>query len=239
MISADTQGQTVSCSATSIGGTDNKSVTIKRDATAPTLAPTVSPNPVLLNGAAIATPNATDPMSGVAASSCAAVVTSAVGSRTVTCTASDLAGNSASANGTYDVRYAFMGFGAPIDGGGVLNVAKAGQVIPLSWRLTDAAGKPVTTLSGVTVAVTVLSCGVASTADDLEQYASGGSGLQNLGNGYYQFNWTAPKTYAGSCMTLNLNLGDGSTYGALFQFQVARVRVRPGRTRAAVARPDA
>jgi hypothetical protein len=218
-ISADTQGQTVTCSATSTGGTDSKSVTIKRDATAPTLAPTVTPGIVLLNGSATAAPNATDATSGVAASSCAAVVTSAVGNRTVACTASDLAGNAASAQAAYSVRYAFVGFDDPIDDGGVLNVARAGQVIPLVWRLTDAAGNPVTTLSGVTVAVTALSCATAASANDLEQYTSGISGLQNLGNGYYQFNWKAPKSYAGSCMTLYLNLGDGSTRTALFQFK--------------------
>jgi hypothetical protein len=78
------------------------------------------------------------------------------------------------------VRFAFSGFGAPIDGEGVLNVARAGQVIALSSRLTDAAGKPVTTLSGVTVAMSVLSCGVGSNADDLDQYASGARGSRTL-----------------------------------------------------------
>ena len=40
------------------------------DATAPTLAPTVSPNPVLLHGAATTSPKAVDNNSGVASASC-------------------------------------------------------------------------------------------------------------------------------------------------------------------------
>ena len=52
-------------------------------------------------------------------------------------------------------------------------------------------------------------CSPGSTADALEEYASGDSGLQNLGNGFYQFNWKTPKTYANSCKTLKLNLGEG------------------------------
>ena len=72
-ISADTNGLTLTCMATSAGGTSSQSVTIKRDATAPALAPSVSPNPVLLHGTATATPNASDALSGIASQSCGAV----------------------------------------------------------------------------------------------------------------------------------------------------------------------
>jgi hypothetical protein len=36
------------------------------------------------------------------------------------------------------------------------------------------------------------------------------SGLQNLGDGYYQLNWKTPASYAKSCRTLQLDLGEGS-----------------------------
>ena len=42
---------------------------------------------------------------------------------------------------------------------------------------------------------------------------------QNLGNGYYPFNWKTSKSYAGSCKTLLLNLGDGTSRTAAFQFK--------------------
>jgi hypothetical protein len=68
------------------------------------------------------------------------------------------------------------------------------------------------------VSVANYSCGLSETQDQVEEYASGGSGLQNLGNGYYQFNWKTPKNYANSCKTMHLDLGEGITHTALFSF---------------------
>ena len=147
----------------------------------------------------------------------AAIDTATVGSQTFTVTASDNAGNPASASRNYTVVYGFPGFSQPVDNT-VPNRAKAGQTIPLKWRLTDATGTPVTTLTAVQVTVASLSCAFGSTPDAVEEYASGSSGLQNLGDGYYQFNWKTPKSYAGSCETLQLNLGEGIYRTAAFQF---------------------
>jgi hypothetical protein len=57
------------------------------------------------------------------------------------------------------------------------------------------------------------------TTDLIEEYASGGSGLQNLGDGYYQWNWKMPSNYANSCKTMKLDLGEGLFHTALFQFK--------------------
>jgi len=111
--------------------------------------PTVSTDPVLLNGSATATPNA---------------------------------------SASYGVLYGFSGFSQPVDNTSP-NKAKAGQTIPLKWRLTDAHGAPVTTLAGVQLSVASLSCSFGSTPDAVEEYALGSSSLQNLGDGLYQFNW--------------------------------------------------
>jgi hypothetical protein len=61
---------------------------------------------------------------------------------------------------------------------------------------------------------------LGATPDQLEEYAAGSSGLLNQGDGYYQLNWKTPKTYAQSCKTLKLDLGEGSGMErtALFQF---------------------
>jgi hypothetical protein len=114
--------------------------------------------------------------------------------------------------------YAFVGFSAPVDNSPVVNVAKAGQTVPLKWRLLNAAGTPVTTLTSVTVTAVSRACDLGTTLDQIEEYAAGASGLQNLGAGYYQYNWQAPKSYAQSCKTLRLALGDGRMHEALFQF---------------------
>jgi hypothetical protein len=115
--------------------------------------------------------------------------------------------------------YRFEGFGSPLKNDGVLNVAKAGQAIPLKWRVLDLGGLPVTNLTTATITAKDLSCAADSTPDQVEEYASGGSGLQNLGDGYYQMNWKTLVSYKGSCKALTLTLGvEGGSYTVLFQF---------------------
>lgn len=215
-LTADTSGTTLTCTATSVGGTTSVSVTVKKDATAPTLSPTVTPNPVFLNGAATADPGATDATSGVASASCPPVVTTTLGYHTLTCSAKDNAGNTASANVQYLVTYKFSGFFAPVDNPPVLNTVNSGQAIPLKWRITDANDVPVLTLASAGVTAVTINCDLATTADQLEEYATGASGLLNLGDGYYQFNWATPKSYRNSCKEMRLNLSEGSTTSPVF-----------------------
>jgi hypothetical protein len=121
--------------------------------------------------------------------------------------------------GAYEYGYpVFTGFFSPVNDDPTLNTAKAGQTIPLKWHLEDVFGNPITDLASVAVSVTHLDCTAGSTADAVEEYARGTSGLQNIGDGHYQFNWATPKNYAGSCKTMRLDLGDGITQTALFQF---------------------
>jgi hypothetical protein len=145
--SADTDGTTLMCSATSAGGMASESVTIKRDATQPTLSPSVSPNPVVLNGSATASANAADatsPGSGLLSSSCDPVDTSSVGPHAVTCYAEDNAGNTNSATAQYTVSYGVCLLYDP-------NKAhKAGSTVPVRFSLCDANGVNV---SGADVAV--------------------------------------------------------------------------------------
>jgi hypothetical protein len=117
-----------------------------------------------------------------------------------------------------ELVYGFTGFFAPVDNPPTLNVAKAGQTIPLKWHVTDANGIPVTDLTGITVKAVSFTCDLGTTPDQVEEYASGASGLQNLGDGYYQFNWKTPKSYANSCKMLTLDLGDEVLHEALFRF---------------------
>jgi|CXWL01.1.fsa_nt_gi hypothetical protein len=114
--------------------------------------------------------------------------------------------------------YTFDGFYAPVDNLPALNSSKAGPAIPLKWRVTDDDDNPVTDLSNVQVTVSSLTCPAGITPDAIEEQSSGKSGLQNLGDGYYQWNWKTSKAYASSCKTLNLDLGDGVQHKANFQF---------------------
>lgn len=136
----------------------------------------------------------------------------------MSCTATDTASNTTTVQVPYRVVYGFSGFAGSVDGDGVLNRAKAGQTIPLKWSLHDANGAPVTGLMSAKVSTVSTDCTSGAGIDPVEEYASGSSGLQNLGGGNHQFNWKTPKAYAGTCKTLQLTLGDGTVYTAQFQF---------------------
>jgi hypothetical protein len=112
----------------------------------------------------------------------------------------------------------FDGFKAPIDNGGVLNSAKAGKAVPIKWHLASANGAPITNLTTATLTVSSLACPTGASADQVEEYTIGSSGLINQGSGNYQLNWQTPTSYANSCKTLRLDIGDGVYHTALFKF---------------------
>ena len=47
--------------------------------------------------------------------------------------------------------------------------------------------------------------------DSVEEYTSGSSGLQLFGDGYWQFNWKTPKTYADTCQAMYVVFDSGAT----------------------------
>jgi hypothetical protein len=195
-------------------------LTLSIDRTPPDLA-CPAPAPAFGLGSAGATVSAavSDALSGPAtATSSAAADTATVGAKTVAITGADIAGNERTVSCPYLVTYAFGGFASPVDEGGTLNVAKAGRGIPLKWHLEDASGAPVATLTTARVTVQALDCGIGTSPDAVEETTAGESGLQNLGGGDYQLNWKSPSSYAGSCKTLRLDLGEGLVHTALFKF---------------------
>lgn len=102
----------------------------------------------------------------------------------------------------FSVHYVFDGFYSPIDMGGVVNLAKAGQAVPAKWRLTDCNGVPIADpASFVGLYSYPVSCTdfIGDPTASVEEYAPGSSGLQYNGDGYWQFNWKTLKTYAGTC----------------------------------------
>jgi hypothetical protein len=113
----------------------------------------------------------------------------------------------------------FEGFFRPVDNLPTLNKVKAGAAVPLKWRLIDASGAPVTDLASATITVSTLDCTTGEESDEVEQTATVGPGLQNQGDGYYQLNWKTAKSYAGTCKTLHLDIGDGVTHDAYFVFK--------------------
>lgn len=110
---------------------------------------------------------------------------------------------------SFTVGYVFTGFFQPIDMNAP-NLAKAGQTIPVKWRLTDAVGAPISDPS-VFVGFNWQNVGCSTTAgvpDAIENY-SASSGLQYLGDGYWQFNWKTLKGYANSCYAIHVQFTGG------------------------------
>jgi hypothetical protein len=97
-VSADTAGKTFTCTATSRGGTTKRSVTIKRDATAPelTVPAAIVKQADGADGATVTyAPSATDGIDAAPVVTCspASDTRFPLGTTTVTCTAKDAAGN--------------------------------------------------------------------------------------------------------------------------------------------------
>ena len=112
------------------------SLALSIDTVAPTLAPTISATPVLLHGTATATPHATDANSGISTQSCQSPDTSTAGAHTLTCTTTDIAGNTTTLTVPYIVEYRILGFLSPSTN----SKWRSGQTVPIKVALHDANG---------------------------------------------------------------------------------------------------
>jgi hypothetical protein len=150
-LTRDTAGTVLTCRATNGAGlTTTRSITVKRDATPPALSPTVSPSVVAQGGTAVADPAVQDAMSGVDTShtACAPVDTGEVGSFAVSCTATDIAGNTATAWTPFTVVNAFLGFQAPVSKAIIL---RPGATLPVKFTVGDVSGATRSTAADVEV----------------------------------------------------------------------------------------
>jgi uncharacterized repeat protein (TIGR01451 family) len=148
------QASTGTCSDLASNSASNMQTGINIDKTPPTLSPTVSPNPVLLNGAATATANGSDSLSGIATQSCDPLSLGSVGStKTESCNVSDKAGNTATGSTNYSVVYATGGMCLgdaghqilqPINADGT-STFKQGSTVPAKFRVCDARGNSIGT----------------------------------------------------------------------------------------------
>jgi hypothetical protein len=152
-----------------------------------------------------------------------AIDTGTFGSHDFTVTAEDLAGNTLVVTNTYTVTYRFDGFFSPVDNLPVENIAKAGQTIPLKWRVYDANGLVANNPGMFTAGWgPSFACGTVSATDVIETYdTSGVSGLRWDSTGQqYIFTAQSQKGWATGgtqCRYLVLTFGD-HTVKALVKF---------------------
>ena len=140
-----------------------------------------------------------------------------LGGTTVTWTARDFAGNTATCDQTVQVRYPFTGFFQPVDNLPTVNVVKAGQSIPVKFSLGGNYGLNIFATGSPSSQNQVCN---NSLPDDIETVTSGNSGLQyDATTNTYTYVWKTDKAWSGQCRQVSLSLNDGSTYKANFQFK--------------------
>jgi len=138
-----------------------------------------------------------------------------------TLTASQLGNASyypATATVTIQVIWPYAGFFSPVDNVPVLNVATAGNAIPVKFSLGGNRGLAILALGSPTA--TKFACGSDPTDVIEEVVTATTSGLQyDPTSGQYKYIWKTLKTYAGSCYQFRLTLVDGTTHAANFKFK--------------------
>ena len=202
--------------------TTSNVINVKVDKVAPTVTCPTAPVFTLNQGGPVAvTASVGDSLSGPKTTTASgAVDTSVLGTFTTEVTGEDVAGNTKKELCGYSVQANFTGWSAPINNPNYLNKMKAGQAVPFKWRLTDANGEGITTLapSDVRTSVQGIGCLGSAPIDGVEEFAPGSSGLQNLGDGYYQLNWKSQSVYAGSCRNVTLDITGAGSRSAYFTF---------------------
>ncbi|MGE5489235.1 MAG: PxKF domain-containing protein [bacterium] len=116
--------------------------------------------------------------------------------------------------------YTFSGFAAPIRARPAVNVASAGEVIPVKYGLTDSLGGEISDLNSfVSLQTAPASCD-GTQAGELEPAEAPGATTIRYDSTTNQFifNWKTDKSWTG-CRVLELTLGDGTKHTAVFEFR--------------------
>ena len=137
------------------------------------------------------------------------------------------AANPAQENNDGDARgdacdpYTFGFFRPPVDNPPVVNTGRAGRTYPIKFRIFDAAGNYVTSLSAVTsIKYKAVSCGVfaGDPSDALETTAAGATELRyDPVENQFVYNWKTPAN--AGCYELFVTLADGGVHSANFNLR--------------------
>jgi large repetitive protein len=143
-----------------------------------------------------------------------------VGTFSFTASATDVAGNTTTVNGTYRVIYRWDGFLQPINDtahqiGVATSVFKAGSTVPVKFQLKRADGSVVPS-AALLVWVTPVKGSSTSAAVDESAYAdpatNGGTYRWDASGLQYIYNWGTAKNHANYYWRIGVSLDDGQTY---------------------------
>jgi hypothetical protein len=143
-----------------------------------------------------------------------------VGSHTVTASAKDKAGNTASDSRGYTVlAWTLKGFYQPVDMGGVLNIVKNGSTVPLKFEIFAGSTELTDTANVKSLTSAKVNCDGTAPVDEIEATATGGTSLRyDATAGQFVYNWQTPKT-AGVCYRVTMTTQDASSLVALFRLK--------------------
>jgi hypothetical protein len=194
-------------------------VLANRDTAAPviTITTPADGSSFLLGAGVLADWSATDALSGVCSAngtvpSGAPIDTATLGPHSFVVVATDCAGNSASAESTYFVRYAFGGFLPPVRDDGS-SIFRQGSTIPVKFQLRDASGAIVSTASA-TLTYALVADGIVGTVEEAISSAAATEG--NLFrfdpvSEQYVFNLSTDLLAPAKTYQLTAAIDDGST----------------------------
>ncbi|HMS42477.1 MAG TPA: PxKF domain-containing protein [Pyrinomonadaceae bacterium] len=150
--------------------------------------------------------------------------TATVGSKTVVCTATDRAGNTANADAVYQVisnqvMYNFVGFFQPVDNLPMVNIATAGSSIPVKFSLNGYQGLNI--MAAGYPASSPIACNANEPGAVIEETVNAGNSnlTYDTGSDRYAYVWKTNKAWKGTCRFLVVRLSDGSDHFAKFSFK--------------------
>lgn len=118
-----------------------------------------------------------------------------------------------------NVIYDFKGFLGQVDNQPVLNIAIAGNVIPVKFSLKGNKGLDI--FAAGTPTVEKVYCPITATKNVVEKYVTVTDPLlsYNATKDKYKFTWQTDAAWAGTCQLFTIELNDGTTHTALFKFK--------------------
>lgn len=162
--------------------------------------------------------SATDSLSGLAGPCAVSGYSTEVGLHTLTATATDVAGNTATITQDYEVKaWNVTGFYQPVDMNNVLNTVKGGSTVPAKFEVFAAA--EITDPGQISFSAAKIVCSATAAADEIETTVLGTTSLKyDATAGQFVYNWKTP-TGAGTCYKLTMTAKDGTAISANFKLK--------------------
>jgi hypothetical protein len=162
---------------------------------------------------------ASDALSGLDGSCSVSGYSNAVGTHTVTASATDKAGNTSSASVTYTVLgWTTQGYFNPVNMN-ALNTVKGGSTVPLKFRVFAGATELTSTSVVKSFQTQLIQCSGGALEDAVDIVTTGGTSLRyDTDGGQFIQNWQTPKQ-PGKCYRATVTFQDGSSISADFKLK--------------------